>query len=153
MTLQPDEQVYYDADGIFISQLRFATPDGSVYPTSTMQRVWGSVDRASDGDMSRTMSCLLLLLTGPLWLMFLWLRKRRNPPMTRYWANFTFAGGGTFTGTSTGWVSAPSGSVGGFANLRTRSERQADFAVWSHDEDWTRNLIAAANEAMIAARV
>ena len=153
MTLQPNEQVYYDADGIFISQFRFVTPDGSVYPTNTMQRVWGSVDRANDGSLSRPMTCLLLLLMGPLLILFLWLRRsRRNAPMTRYWANFTFAGGGTFTGTSTGWVSTASDSIGGFANLRTRSERQADFAVWSHDEDWTRNLIAAANEAMVAAR-
>ena len=151
MTLQPDEQVYYDADGIFISQYRFVTPDGSLYPTNTIQRVWGSVDRASDRDMSRTMSCLLLLLMGPLWLIFLWLRKRRNPPMTRYWANFTFAGGGTFTGSMT------SATLIDFSNraptaFRTRSERQPDYAVWSHDEDWTRNLIAAANEAVVAAR-
>lgn len=152
MTLQPDEQVYYDADGIFITQYRFVTPDGSVYPTNTMQRVWGSVDRDGSGRLSWPMTCLLLLLMGPLWLIFLWFRRsRRNAPMTRYWANFAFAGGGTFTGSMT------SAHLIDFSNraptaFRTRSERQPDYAVWSHDEDWTRNLIAAANEAMVAAR-
>ena len=48
MTLQPNEQVYYDADGIFITQYRFVTSDGSLYPTNTMQRVWGSVDRTGN---------------------------------------------------------------------------------------------------------
>ena len=41
---QPIERVFYDDNGIFISQDRFVTPDGSVYPTRSVQHVWGSVD-------------------------------------------------------------------------------------------------------------
>ena len=178
MTMQPNEQVYYDADGIFISQYRFVTPDGSTYPTNTMQRVWGSVDRSGDGNsllgifgrvrrlqqaavrifllvISLMLFVLawttpvLLLIAFPSFCLSLWWfwRSRRNPrdrSFTRYWANFTFAGGGS--------------SNISYADLRTsiftyaRTERQPDYAVWSEDEDWTRNLIAAANEAIIAAR-
>ena len=180
MTLQPNEQVFYDADGIFISQYRFVTPDGSVYPTSTMQRVWGSVDRTGNrllelsdrlGRIAGTIfflmlslvlfvlswqTPLLLLIAFPIFFLSLWRlwrsrRNRRNRPRTRYWANFAFAGGGNFTGSMT------SAALIDFSNsaptaFRTHSERQADYAAWSYDEDWTRNLIAAANEAMLAAR-
>ena len=42
--VQPNERVFYDNDSIFISQYRsqyrFVTPNGSVFPTRSIQRVW-----------------------------------------------------------------------------------------------------------------
>ena len=43
--VQPNERVFYDNDSIFISQYRFVTPNGSVFPTRSIQRVWGTVDK------------------------------------------------------------------------------------------------------------
>ena len=154
MTLQPNEQVFYDADGIFISQYRFVTPGGSVYPTRTMERIWGSVHEEP------SKLSLFFLRQFPLVkiLVKVYMRQRGSEldlsgpgGRQRYWANFTFAGGGTYAG------SANPGILDVITNSRTpsvvhsRSERQPDYAVWSYDEDWTRNLIAAANEAMLAA--
>ena len=154
MTLQPNEQVFYDADGIFISQYRFVTPDGSVYPTRTIERIWGSVYEEP------SKLALFFLRQSPLVniLAKIFARQRgveldlSGPGgRQRYWANFTFTGGGTYAG------SANPGILDVITNSRTpsvvhtRSERQPDYAVWSYDEDWTRNLIAAANEAMLAA--
>ena len=121
---QPNERVFFDNNGIFISQYRFTTPDGSVYPTRSMQRIWGSVDRKP---VSGWLIFLLIILTlggfvlgilaGSsllagvvamfisavfcLILFFGFKIGRRR----RYWANFTFAGGGVFSG---------SGSVSGY---------------------------------------
>ena len=153
MTLQPNERVFYDADGIFISQFRFVTPDGSVYPTRTMERIWGSVHKEP------SKLSLFFLRQSPLVniLAKVFARQRgveldlSGPGgRQRYWANFTFAGGGTYAG------SANPGILDVITNSRvptvySRSERQPDYAVWSYDENWTRNLIAAANEAMLAA--
>ena len=184
---QPNERVFYDSDGIFISQYRFVTPDGSVYPTGTIQRIWGSVDKRPASCLFKAFAIFLgfvgLAVLMPAGLVInvadthdgvgpgtavgetvivlglaifvgviVWYALSRSAARRRYWANFTFAGGGTFTGSSTSSVSYPSPYFGGQVHTRSRSERQPDYATWSHDEDWTRNLIAAANEAMVAAQ-
>ena len=38
--VQPNERVFYDNGSIFISQYRFVTPNGSVFPTRSIQRIW-----------------------------------------------------------------------------------------------------------------
>ena len=187
---QPNESVFYDADGIFISQYRFVTPDGSVYPTRTIQRVWRSVDWKPLSGCLLTFLVTMMVVGYPaaIWWGFIlaFLREELSSPAwyacliisglfvvamlilptvylilalgfkigrrRRYWANFMLAGGGTFTGSSATSVSYPSPFVGGQVRTRSRSERQPDYATWSHDEDWTRNLIAAANEALVAAQ-
>ena len=184
---QPNERVFYDADGIFISQYRFVTPDGSAYPTRTIQRVWGSVDKRPASCLFKAFAIFLgfvgLAVLMPAGLVInaaatsnegpgtavggsvivlglaifvgviVWYAVARSAARRRYWANFTFAGGGTFTGSSTSSISYPSPYFGGQVRTRSRSERQPDYATWSYDEDWTRNLIAAANEALVAAQV
>ena len=42
--------------------------------------------------------------------------------------------------------------VSDYGAISTHSEREPDYSVWSHDEDWTGNLITAASEAMLASQ-
>ncbi len=178
--IQANERVFFDDNGIFISQHRFATPDGSVYTTRSMQRVWGSVDKKPASGLYIGFAILLIFAAimmmafGPI-LILAWRDGEylageyslawgygmtalgvtiligaivfhiiyRTLTRRRYWANFTFAGGGVFSG---------SGSVSDYGNISTHSERKPDYSVWSYDADWSRNLIAAASEAMLASQ-
>ncbi|MDE2813107.1 MAG: hypothetical protein OXM01_08790 [Gemmatimonadota bacterium] len=173
---QPSERVFFNDNGIFMSDRRFVTHDGSVVPTMSIQRVWGSVDKDDRGGCLGFLTGLLgfaglvMMAVGGIviaaghggqpgfslvWgygLLGLGLPTAivgfifcglisKLLPRRRYWANFTFAGGGVFSG---------GGSVSRYGRISTSSVRVADYSAWSYDEDWTRNLIAAANEAMLA---
>ena len=168
--VQPNERVFYDNDSIFISQYRFVTPNGSVFPTRSIQRVWGTVDK-------KPRSCLFggilaivafLLFVGGLglalgpgvspcydfgcevkWIVagvllilmsFVCVILALKRGRRRYWAHFMFAGGATL---------AHYGAI----NYGDAIGRQPDYSVWSYDEDWASELIQGANDAMIGAQL
>ncbi len=69
-------------------------------------------------------------------------RRRR-----RWTANFMFAGGGDFSTVGGGGV-----STGGAISISSSTTRRPDYSVWSYDRQWTERLVAAANEAIVAAQ-
>ena len=167
--VQPNERVFYDNGSIFISEYRFVTPDGSVFPTRSIQRVWGAVDKKPRscffGGILAIVALLLFfgglgLALGPgvspcydfgcevNWIVagvllmlvsFVFLILIFKRGRRRYWAHFMFAGGATF---------AHYGTI----NYGGAIGRQPDYSVWSYDEDWASELLQAANDAMIGAQ-
>lgn len=74
-------------------------------------------------------------------------RKRlRESYRQRYWVHFWFAGGGTSTGRSFAEVDRDSYAI----STQTTEMRNADYSVWSYNEEWHRRFFEAVNEARIA---
>lgn len=77
----------------------------------------------------------------------------------RQWtANFMFAGGGDFSTVGGGTIGGTGIDIGGATvfgggvSVSSSTTRRPDYSVWSYDRQWTESLIAAANEAMVAAQ-
>ena len=181
------EHIFFNENGIYISQFRFVTPNGRTYPAKTMQQVYPSQDRPwgaglhsiwvglifamlwaygaggtcisvfaiRDGEdwIGLLLGSFALFIICTLWFLVGMFRRRR-----RYFANFMFAGGGDFS--TVGGFSASGGGVdygggavfGGGGSFSSSTTRKPDYSTWSYDRQWTERLVAAANEAMIAAQ-
>jgi len=180
---QPNEHVFFNDRGMYISQYRFITHTGDMYPTRTLLRVFSGQDR-EEGCRRVTfvfffgflilVSLILLVWGGSILATFDYQettmtgyyrdnseRQMRGIVLTiigvigtpastlltiklirgrrrRYFAHFVFAGG------------ANPAVLGGGVN--PLASRNPDYSAWSYDEEWTRNLIAAANDAILAAQ-
>ena len=179
---QPNEHVFFNERGIYISQIRFVTHDGQTFPTRTLQRSfvslvrpWGCLAQmailffgflgilAAFPLIFGTMHIIVWYAAeevmignffepGPSWTavilsaatigiailgIMLAAARRRH----RWTANFMFAGGGAFT---------TSGSISTSGTFSSSTGRAADYSVWDSDQQWIRDLVTAANEAMLA---
>ena len=85
--------------------------------------------------------------------------RRASARRQRRWtANFMFAGGGDFASFGSGTISGVGVHTGGATiygggiSTSSSTTRIPDYRIWSYDEQWAMNLVAAANEAMVASQ-
>lgn len=177
---QNNEHVFFDHNNMFISQYRLVTQDGDTYPMNTVQRVsysqareegclrviaimilsvliligiillvWGfSIVATFDyveysrgyptdntGRQIRGISLTILGLATAPTSIFLVIKLWRGRKV-RHYANFTFVGS----------------ALPLVIDRGTTYTAAAHYAVWSYDEEWIKNLIDAANNAILASQ-
>ncbi len=165
---QSNEHVFFDEAGIYISQYRFMTSDGITYPTRNLLQVFPSE--------TRPMGCLgeLIFYGGLLLGIVAFFTFFFSALRIAVWhgageviiGNF-YNAGPTWTAAVLSMITIVLTAIGCTLALRLRRRsyvanfffaggegirRLPDYRASSYDKQWTERLIAAANEAMIAAQ-
>ena len=166
---QSNEHVFFSEAGIYISQYRFITAEGTTYPTTTLQQVYYSRRRPPWGCFSLltgfiTFFAFLGALASALLLAVAIEHDEEkigiSSAMLLLCIAFTVIGSLILILAAVrrrrrhiaNFVFAGGGLIYNPELVQPGVNRSPDYMVWGRDEQWIRTLIAAASEAMVASQ-